>query len=489
MNEGEKMTEERKQELRQLLEEATAKENLEIRYEHARGYIYGYELRLPVDEYRKYLQERWASYSAEPLGFSSSVKPHIVSETTTSKLLGFIRKELAPLIDEENSVYFKSYGIEGNHVDGFRLKGGKGGNRMLDVCLYHLLKIAIVCGVEEAVSVFERFSCTEGSQGYFQHVASLEGISLESEIPVFQGVRLVTMPDSSSGPVPARLLRHMDSFLFFLMREEYSARGKTLLIIDRPVFSICYKRSQEMCNGRPRIDALPYQFDLDGEKFTNSEAVKSFEKLFCQALSLACNSAVQISGTGWLFAEEKFFHPGNGGVLLSRSRGLYRRPIEVGETEINEAKCLYKILDRKSDIREKLRIPIDRWIQSKVGRDPVDQMIDLGIALEALCVPDGGGDLTYKFSIRAARHLGKNKEDRDKLLTKFKQIYNCRSSAVHSGQLEETVKFGKRRIPVSDFIEKAQDLCRKSIKKILEDGEFPDWDSLILGGEEEQAGS
>ena len=157
--------------------------------------------------------------------------------------------------------------------------------------------------------------------------------------------------------------------------------------------------------------------------------------------------------------------------------------------QINEAKCLYKILDRKSDIREKLRIPIDRWIQSKVGRDPVDQMIDLGIALEALCVPDGGGDLTYKFSIRAARHLGKNKEDRDKLLTKFKQIYNCRSSAVHSGQLEETVKFGKRRIPVSDFIEKAQDLCRKSIKKILEDGEFPDWDSLILGGEEEQASS
>ena len=228
---------------------------------------YEYEL-LPVDEYRKYLQERWASYSAEPLGFSSSVKPHIVSETTTSKLLDFIRKELAPFINEENSVCFKSYGIEGNHVDGFRLEGGKGGHRMLDVCLYHLLKIAIVCGVEEAVSVFERFSCTEGSQGYFQHVASLEGIRLESEIPVFQGVRLVTMPDSSSGPVPARLLRHMDSFLFFLMREEeYSARGKTLLIIDRPVFSICYKRSQEMCNGRPRIDALPYQFDLDGEKF------------------------------------------------------------------------------------------------------------------------------------------------------------------------------------------------------------------------------
>ena len=45
-----------------------------------------------------------------------------------------------------------------------------------------------------------------------------------------------------------------------------------------------------------------------------------------------------------------------------------------------------------------MRIPIDRWIQSKAGRDPVDQMIDLGIALEALYVPERGGDLTYKLS-------------------------------------------------------------------------------------------
>ena len=153
---------------------------------------------------------------------------------------------------------------------------------------------------------------------------------------------------------------------------------------------------------------------------------------------------------------------------------------EAGESDIEKAKCLYDSLSKNSDIREKLRIPIDRWRQSKALGSNIDKIIDLGIAFEALYVPDGGGDLTYKFSIRAARHLGKNKKDRNKLLTKFKQIYNCRSSAVHSGQVDQTVKFGKKRISVSDFIEKAQDLCRKSIKKILEDGEFPDWDNLIL---------
>ena len=36
---------------------------------------------------------------------------------------------------------------------------------------------------------------------------------------------------------------------------------------------------------------------------------------------------------------------------------------------------------------------------------------------------------------------------------------------------------------VREFITRAQDLCRDSILKILEDREFPDWNDLILGEE------
>jgi len=39
--------------------------------------------------------------------------------------------------------------------------------------------------------------------------------------------------------------------------------------------------------------------------------------------------------------------------------------VEVEEADIEKAKCLYDILDKTSDLREKLRIPIDRWIKSK----------------------------------------------------------------------------------------------------------------------------
>ena len=495
------MTEERRQELKQLLEAATTKENLKIRYVHGQGMIYGYELSLPVEEYRTYLRDRWAYYSAEPLGFSRDVKPHIVNRVIKSKLHDFIQKELSTSI-EENSVRFISYAIEGSKDHGFHLMHIRGNGRMLDECIDHLLKITIVCGVEAAVSVFERFNCTEGVQGHFQSVVSLEGIRLESEIPICPAVRLVTLPDAASGPIPASLRRHTPGFLFFLAKEsEFSARGKTLLIMDRPVFSICHKRAQEMFDDELPIDELPYQFNLDGEKFTNGEAVRSFVPLFCQALSLACNSAVQRSGDGWLFPEEKFFHPSEGGVSLGRSRGqfgdaTFGKPAKVGVTEIDEAKYLYCILDRNADIREKLRIPIDRWMKSKTPRNPIDKIIDLGIALEALYLSNISEttELAFRLRLHAARHLRENEKDRKALMKQLTEIYDWRSAVVHTGKLprKEVSRTKKRPFTpaeVNQFIERAQDLCQESIIKIIKAKKFPDWNSLILGGEEEQASS
>ena len=68
-------------------------------------------------------------------------------------------------------------------------------------------------------------------------------------------------------------------------------------------------------------------------------------------------------------------------------------------------------------------------------------------------------------------------------MKKFKTIYDWRSKAVHTGKLSETVKIEKGQfVPISDFITEAQDICRDSIMKILEDGKFPDdWNDLILG--------
>ena len=79
----------------------------------------------------------------------------------------------------------------------------------------------------------------------------------------------------------------------------------------------------------------------------------------------------------------------------------------------------------------------------------------------------------------------KNKEHREDLMNQFKAIYDWRSTVVHTGKLPKKGSGKKKKSytqeEVREFIRSAQDLCRDSIIKILEDGKFPDWNNLILG--------
>ena len=138
-----------------------------------------------------------------------------------------------------------------------------------------------------------------------------------------------------------------------------------------------------------------------------------------------------------------------------------------------------------------MRIPIDRWVRSKTDKDPVDKIIDLGIAFEAFYLSDieSPTELSFRLRLHAASYLGKDKENRKALMKEFQDIYSWRSLAVHTGELP-TKKSGKKRKSfteeeVKQFIESAQDLCHQSIMKVLEDGRFPEWNDLILGGEVE----
>ena len=157
-------------------------------------------------------------------------------------------------------------------------------------------------------------------------------------------------------------------------------------------------------------------------------------------------------------------------------------PTEVGEYQIEEAKRIYdEFAEFNSDDKKKLLIAVKRWIKSKTFQEDVDRMIDLGIALESLYLPKGNKEqLTYQFRFHASKYLGENEADREDLLAEFKKIYGCRSTAVHGGPLKETVTIKEVPIPISSFIERAQDYCRHSILKILKEGKFPDWKNLML---------
>ena len=488
------MTDERKQELTQLLQETM--KGLQIRYEYG-------PLPIPIDIYRRYVEERWTSYGVDFLSFAYSTRftIFIVGENgelkpfykidRNSKLLNFIQDELAPFIRKGNipEISTGSYIVESDFTDGSRLFCPRGGINQQHHILERLLHIAIVRGIEEAISAFERSSCPEGVHGFFQFVALVEGIRIETEIPIFDGVRLVPLPSLQESHIAEEVLRYLPGFPYRASFDQArSFYGKTLLVIDLPGFSIFHKPPHQLFEQGTKISDLKFEVEEQHVKCHNRKEISVFVKSFFQALSLVCNSTFEIYDIGWFLEEDRSLHAQSemtGNLYPFQKRDLFAGCIMAKRSEIDKAKCLYdRLTELNTETSEKLQISINRWIKSKTIQTSEDKMIDLGIALESLYLPkDNIDQLAFQLRLCASWHLGKNKEDRKKLIDEFKAIYTLRSKAIHNGDVPEKIKIRKGEEPIdtSEFILRAQDLCRQSIIKILENGKFPDWNNLILG--------
>ena len=449
------MTEERKDELRQLLHEAMA--NLEIRIDSANRY------QLPpiinVNQYRSILRQYWILHSIDFLSPLTLYELYIVNASTKSKFMDFIREEFASFIHEDK-IQSASFFMRGGPPDGYPL------NHLLK----QLLKITIAFGEEQAISDFDR--CAENTSVSFQYMALLEGIKIEQEIQVFEGIRIISLPSSTSE------LPHYLPVNRLIPDMSVNFLGKTLLVINASVSPIFCKPVPEMS----QMDHLPFRAEVTGGKFPNFKEYDFYE-IFCQSLSLVCNSAVQISLQWKFLANHELFNltsSAMSGISYSPDVNPVRGSI-ARKVEIDEVKRLYQNLVKLDlKVRKKLQIPIDRWIKSKGDGNLVDKMIDLGIALESLYLSGirSKTELRFRFSLHAAWYLGKDKEHREVLLKDFKAIYDWRSAVVHTGQLPKETRNTPEK--AQEFITNTQNLCRDTIMKILENKEYPDWNDLIL---------
>lgn len=385
-------------------------------------------------------------------------------DTAKPKLLDFIREELEEFIHKDMIESASSVIIGDRPPNGYPLEDLQN----------KLLEIAKDRGVEAAVSAFDRY--TTDTQASFQYWALLEGISVGEKIQIFDGVKLVPPPDS--------LLELSQLFNFSLYEwRSNSLSEKGLLVIDASVSPVFHKPDL-----RGSYTGADFLFKEDSGKFPNFNESTVYNDDFytdlCQALSLACNSAVQIL-LQWRFVKkDEIFNltPGPAEITQLGGGDLSESFAEVKNCHIEEAKRIYDEFAKfnPSD-KEKLLIVIDRWIKSKTSQAAIDSMIDLGIALESLYVPDSSGEITFKLGVRAALHLRDDLVNRKALKKKFGEIYSWRSTAVHTGELTQKTKNLSQK-EVKDFIETAQDHCRDSILKILKEGKFPtNWDDLIFG--------
>jgi hypothetical protein len=84
-------------------------------------------------------------------------------------------------------------------------------------------------------------------------------------------------------------------------------------------------------------------------------------------------------------------------------------------------------------LRPKINLAISRFDQALRRYNPGDAALELCIALEALLVGDGPGELTWKVSLRAALLIGGTKEEKRANRSIIKALYQTRSRVVHTG--------------------------------------------------------
>ena len=461
------MTEERKEELRKLIKEAINHLVIRVRFESGT---------ISKEKYIEILRKRHEFYGISNDHLDNYhyllYQPDISKEKTKADLLEFIRKELNQVI-EDDKIGYTVYNVDRCAKDGFSLVKRiiPLSHNLSDISdvLEHLLKIAFAFGIDKAVSSFEEDSKSEGRYSLYHSITSLEGIGIESKIEINNRIRLVPLPQN---------IEYQLNHSIYNRHRRGRDKGTTLLIIDCPRYGLFHKPSETNPVQVMAVN-LPNQVQDDEFKLSNQGMIMDFRETFCQALSLACNTMVMFDYF-WDFSSIDVFRSDD----VDRKiwyLGPIGRKVEVGQTEIEQAKHIYKILE-KCDEKTKgiFWIASERWRRSKTSQTAVDKMIDLGIAFESLFVSNRH-EISSQLRNNASRYLGKNKVDQEKLKKEFKAIYDCRCDAVHEGKLEENIKIGGKVISISKFITNAQNLCRDSILKILEDGKFPDWNNLKLG--------
>ena len=119
---------------------------------------------------------------------------------------------------------------------------------------------------------------------------------------------------------------------------------------------------------------------------------------------------------------------------------------------------------------------------SRTGRFELeDRILDTATALEILYQLEGS-ELRYKLATRGACFLGDNDEESKSILKKLKTFYDNRSAIVHNGK----TKKGSRT--VAKNLSDVSDLARRTLHKLLRDGQPSDWDELVVAGRHLQAG-
>ena len=412
-------------------------------------------------QYRQLLQRCRAAYDPEGSHWVSSYRPEISRIEVRERLLGFVNRELGDYVRDGKI-----------HSATIAFVGGLASGSPIEDVVQNLVRRTIVDGPARAAQAFA--DCTTNSTCNFYRFFLLTGVRISAPVEVFDGLTLIPMPGSASQLPPHLpfIRNEPDSFHPISLND---LLGKTLVRVEYEVSPIFHRPAESYT-----FESGPdqhFSVKLKGQEIPDPNL-----NTLCQALAVVgrCNVESVMTWTSLLDYEIFDLSIGVGGYSSTMPQSDLHQSVQLSPPQIDSITTLYRgLTEAPTETWNRLRIPIDRWAKSMAGDNPIDQIIDLGIALESLYVPDSQGEVNLRFALHAAWHLGNNKTERQRLREEFRQIYAARSDVVHTGRLRGDR--AKSSFDESRFVSRAQELCWQGITSVIKAGDIPDWSDLVMG--------
>ena len=288
----------------------------------------------------------------------------------------------------------------------------------------------------------------------------LEGVAIEGNITVPEGIRIRMLPQSTQ-ELPTSL-----PFLLEMPQTEYL--GGIVMRIDCNVSPAIYKPPDK----EPGVDPVWPEPEF---VYGSGEIPNLNHDALCEALSLACDHHIFWT-LKWIDEGEMqlFSNVMHSGATYGPQSAGWAPKIALSQEDLEAALRIHVQRHVRGVSRRGLDVAIKRWIGSKQQQSIEDKFIDLRIAFESLYLSSGFGELSFRLSTYCAWHLGSNTETRKKIFKAVRRLYKLASIAVHGRRIAD-------KPDAHDVLQTAQDICRHGILQRLQEDTEPDWDGLILG--------
>jgi hypothetical protein len=134
----------------------------------------------------------------------------------------------------------------------------------------------------------------------------------------------------------------------------------------------------------------------------------------------------------------------------------------------------------EGEIRNRIRISLERLNLALIRARPGDRATELSICLEVL-LTDQQGENTWKVSLRAALLAGGTLEAQLQTRGTVAGMYRLRSAMMHHGNIPDDVAVpGQGRRASTDVLTDATKIAASVIRAVIRRGSIPDWPSFEL---------